>query len=146
MQSDLSRDARAAIRRAEAAIEALAPSFGAWLREEVEALREACGVAVQDAFSRESRQGIFLSAHTLKGQAATFGYPQIAQLATLLCRLLDQWQSVPEFMALTPALVQAIEEVATREPEQAESPEILNLVSRLRSRTAELLDEPVTWR
>ncbi|ODA68222.1 Hpt domain protein [Methyloligella halotolerans] len=130
------------VRRAEAAVEALSPSFRAWLGEEVQALVEACRAAETEDFSIESRQGIYLSAHTLKGQASTLGQPQIAKLAASLCRLLGHWRPSEDYRELAAEHVAAIDGVYRRN-----DPEIANrlayaLVQEMNRRTDALLDAP----
>ena len=36
-----------------------------------------------------TRDGLFLAAHDIKGQAATFGFPLVAPVADSLCRLIE---------------------------------------------------------
>jgi chemotaxis protein histidine kinase CheA len=143
MQSDTPQDAKTAIQRAEAAVAALSPSFQSWLVEEVEALVEACQKAIDEKFSLESRQAIFLSAHTLKGQAATLGYPQIAQLAASLCRLLNYWGADKMYPALASEHVLTISQVAEKDPESARAAG--EMVQNLTGKTAELIGEPLSW-
>jgi chemotaxis protein histidine kinase CheA len=39
--------------------------------------------------SPETLEALYTAAHDIKGEAATFGYPRVATLATLLCAMLD---------------------------------------------------------
>lgn len=143
LQGDQPNDAKSAIERAEAAVEALSPAFQTWLTEEVAALVDAYNIAADDEFSIESRQGIFLSAHTLKGQASTLGYPQIAQLAASLCRLLDYWNNNPNFQALAAEHVRAIGRMADHDPQA--STEDNDTVLYLTGKTEELVGDPLAW-
>lgn len=139
------QDARAAIKRAEAAVEALSPSFQSWLAEEVAALVSACNTAAAAHYAAESRQAIFLSAHTLKGQGATLGYPQISQVAASLCRLLDGWTADQAFCALAWEHVDAICKMAEREPHAVQQPADLERVQQLNAKTIALIGEPSDW-
>jgi len=130
------------IRRAEAAVQALSPSFRAWLGEEVGALVEACRAAETEDFSVQSRQGIYLSAHTLKGQAGTLGQPQIAKLAASLCRLLSHWVPNDAHVELAAEHVAAIDGVYRRHDPEIADRVAQALVSEMDRRTAALLDEP----
>ncbi|MEG6509867.1 Hpt domain-containing protein [Methyloligella sp. 2.7D] len=134
----MSRSARAAIERAKAAVEALSPAFKAWLAEEVEALQLACEAAEAEDFSLQSRQGIFLSAHTLKGQAPTLGYPEVAKLAASLCRLLNYWLPEDGFKQLATAHVKAIAEAA-QDASGGNRDQIAESLKDLREQTADLL-------
>jgi HPt (histidine-containing phosphotransfer) domain-containing protein len=42
-----------------------------------------------EGFSKVTREALFLAAHDIKGQAATFGYPEVASPADSLCRLIE---------------------------------------------------------
>ena len=70
----------AAIKRAEAAMEALKSEFADWAQDDVRKL-----VAARDAFAAKpdatTRAGLLRAAHDMKGQAATFNYPLIARVA-----------------------------------------------------------------
>ena len=72
---------------------------------------DACRAAETENFSVQSRQGIYLSAHTLKGQAGTLGQPQIAKLAASLCRLLRNWVPNDLYVELAAEHVAAIDGV-----------------------------------
>ncbi|MGE5503500.1 MAG: Hpt domain-containing protein [Actinomycetota bacterium] len=70
----------AALARAEAALDALQDSYAAWLQADLARLDAA--LAAGDL------AGAFAVAHDIKGQAATFGYPRVTELAGELCRRL----------------------------------------------------------
>ncbi|XSG82240.1 MAG: Hpt domain-containing protein [Methyloligella sp. ZOD6] len=145
MQSPTQIDTRDAIRKAEAAVEALSPSFRAWLGEEIQALVEACRAAEADNFSVESRQGIYLSAHTLKGQAAPLGQPQIAQLAASLCRLLRHWVPNETYGDIAAEHVAAIDDVFKNHQPNHSDENARALVQEMNRKTATLLDEPALY-
>ncbi|MFD0987014.1 Hpt domain-containing protein [Methyloligella solikamskensis] len=128
------------IRRAEAAVQALSPSFRSWLGEEVQALVEACRAAEAEDFSVQSRQGIYLSAHTLKGQAGTLGQPQIAKLAGSLCKLLSHWVPNEAHIELAAEHVAAIDGVYRRHDPDIADRVAYALVDEMTRRTDTLLD------
>lgn len=70
-----------ALARAEAALAALADNYLAWAEADVARLRAAL-----DPFQPDL---LFAIAHDVKGQAGTFGFPLITELANRLCRLLE---------------------------------------------------------
>ncbi|MEO0981167.1 MAG: hypothetical protein AAFX03_00780 [Pseudomonadota bacterium] len=76
--------------RAERAVNDLAPNHEAWLRGDVERLREAweC-VAAGEAGARGR---LFIASHNLNGMAETYGSPAIGRLTQSLCRLLKARQ------------------------------------------------------
>lgn len=134
------RSVKDTISRAEAAVRALSPSFRAWLGEEVQGLVQACQVAQRENFSAEFRQLVYLSAHTLKGQASTLGQPEIAQLAASLCRLLSQWAPAKAYAELAAEHVAAIEAVYRDPPSDGAITRAPELVRELDRKTATLLD------
>ena len=40
-------------------------------------------------FNKDTRDALFHAAHDIKGEAATFGYPDVAASADSLCRLIE---------------------------------------------------------
>ncbi|MEO0466361.1 MAG: hypothetical protein AAF216_07440 [Pseudomonadota bacterium] len=79
-----------------------------WLTQDVSALRTAL-----DAFSAEPensahRRGLFLCAHNLRGAAEPLGNPDVARLATSLCRLIEACASDTADLSLASLHVQAI--------------------------------------
>lgn len=91
----------AALRRAEAAMDALKGEFADWIAKDVTEL-----VAARDAYAKnanaDSRDKLYLRSQDLKGQAKTFEFPLVARIASSLCKLLDGHNA-----ALTVALVDA---------------------------------------
>ncbi len=91
----------AALRRAQAAMDALKDEFADWIAKDVAEL-----VAARDTYAKdgdmESRDTLYLRSQDLKGQAKTFEFPLVARIAASLCKLLDGNNA-----ALTVALVDA---------------------------------------
>ena len=77
------------IARAEKALAALSPEFGAWMDSECERLDHARRDIVSNGFSESNKEALFRAAHDIKGEAATFGYPAVASAADSLCRLVE---------------------------------------------------------
>ena len=77
------------IARAEKALAALAPEFGAWMDSECERLDRARRDIVSNGFSESNKEALFRAAHDIKGEAATFGYPAVASVTESLCRLIE---------------------------------------------------------
>ena len=80
----------AAIERAEKALAQLSGQFDNWMSEEVARLTALRDAARANGQSREALDAIFHSAHDIKGQAATLGYPLAADAAASLCVLLER--------------------------------------------------------
>lgn len=93
----------AAIAHAERAVDALKLEFNGWFQSDMNRLVEAREkfATRQDA---KARSDLFRGSLDIKGQAATFGFPLIARIASSLCKLIDALKS-PE--AIPPLLVDA---------------------------------------
>jgi HPt (histidine-containing phosphotransfer) domain-containing protein len=60
-------------------------------------------------FNKATREALFLAAHDIKGQAATFGYPEVAASADSLCRLIEHTpETTPIPMPLVDQHVDAV--------------------------------------
>ena len=86
------------VARAEAALVGLSSEFSGWMNAECERL-ETARIAVRNlGFTDTTHDAMFRAAHDIKGEAATFGYPEVAGIADSLCRLLEhtpQMTSIP---------------------------------------------------
>jgi hypothetical protein len=77
------------IERAEKALSALSSEFGTWMESECERLDKARHVIGKGGFTASSKEALFHAAHDIKGEAATFGFPLVAEAANSLCRLIE---------------------------------------------------------
>lgn len=78
-----------AIRRAENALKTLSVDFDTWIAKEIATLRAALNDARKVEFFGEPMDRLHRSAHDLRGQAATLGYPLAGTACASLCRLLE---------------------------------------------------------
>jgi len=77
------------VAKAEAALAALSQHFAEWMDAEWQRL-DAARTAVHAAATTERDwQVLFRAAHDIKGEAGTFGFPRVAEIAESLCRLID---------------------------------------------------------
>jgi HPt (histidine-containing phosphotransfer) domain-containing protein len=74
---------------AEAALAQLSSEFGAWMHAECERLEAARQTVAREGFNEKTHGALFRAAHDIKGEAATFGYPELTGVAESLCRLLE---------------------------------------------------------
>ena len=88
-QGSTEDEGEAAIARAEKALAALSPEFGAWMDSECERLDGARRDIVSNGITDSNKGALFRAAHDIKGEAATFGYPAVASAAESLCRLIE---------------------------------------------------------
>jgi len=77
------------VERAEAALAAISGDFSNWMQDECGRLDTARRKVREMGLSTQTRQELFLSAHDLKGDSGTLGYPEVAAAAESLCRLLE---------------------------------------------------------
>jgi chemotaxis protein histidine kinase CheA len=77
------------VARAEAALAQLASEFSAWMDAECARLSSAQDAVRKAGFTAATREKLFHAAHDIKGEAATFGFPVVAEVADSLCRLIE---------------------------------------------------------
>jgi len=74
---------------AEAAVARMADSFDGWMAAETTRLATLFVEAEAGAFDGEALEAFHRTAHDIKGQAATLGFPLAGHIAAGLCRLID---------------------------------------------------------
>lgn len=77
------------VARAEAALSQLTGEFSNWMDAECERLASARDAVRKAGFTAATREKLFHAAHDIKGEAATFGFPAVADTADSLCRLIE---------------------------------------------------------
>ena len=90
------------VARAEAALAELADDFSVWMDQECIRLDAARNAIRATGITPGNRDVLFRAAHDIKGQAATFGFPQVAPVADSLCRLIEH---IPDTARMPLALV-----------------------------------------
>jgi HPt (histidine-containing phosphotransfer) domain-containing protein len=90
------------VARAEAALAELGGEFAHWMHIECDRLDKARKDVKAKGFTKATRNALFRAAHDIKGQAATFGFPEVAEPAASLCRLIEH---TPEMTAIPYPLV-----------------------------------------
>jgi chemotaxis protein histidine kinase CheA len=78
------------VARAEAALAQLSSEFTDWMHDECEQLDRARRNVRQNGLTALPREALFRAAHDIKGQAATLGFPLVAEIAGSLCRLIEE--------------------------------------------------------
>ncbi len=79
----------AAISRAENALADLNECFDDWLDEDILALSEALLNIHETGVTEASLAGLYRYAHTIRGDAMTFGFPFVSEAAASLCIYLE---------------------------------------------------------
>jgi HPt (histidine-containing phosphotransfer) domain-containing protein len=130
------------VARAEQALAKLSPQFAAWMDTECARLDAARKQVQAQGVTDKTRDLLFHAAHDIKGEAATFGYPQAAAVAESLCRLIEHTRDVARIpVSLIDQHVDAVRAII-REHARADAMEIGgNLIRRLRHVTDEFLLE-----
>ena len=90
------------VAQAEAALAELAGDFTQWMEHECVRLDTARNAVRASGFNQGTRDALFLAAHDIKGQAATFGFPLVMPVADSLCRLIEH---TPEMKRIPMGLV-----------------------------------------
>jgi HPt (histidine-containing phosphotransfer) domain-containing protein len=84
------------VARAEKALAGLSGEFKNWMIVETDRLSAAHAAILKDGFTGAAREELFRSAHDIKGDAATFGYPSAAAAAESLCRIIEHAPDLDE--------------------------------------------------
>jgi hypothetical protein len=77
------------VKAAEAALQRIAPHFGNWMENEAKTLVGAWDSVKTDGISSETIDVLYQSAHNIKGQALTLGFPLVGDVASSFCHLLE---------------------------------------------------------
>jgi HPt (histidine-containing phosphotransfer) domain-containing protein len=128
------------VERAEQALAAISGDFGNWMEDECDRLDRARQKAKEKGLTDQTREELFLSAHDLKGDSATLGFPEVAPAAESLCRLLEYTPDLRKIpMAIIDQHVDAVRAII-REYGREDVGEIAKALSgKLRSVTDEFL-------
>lgn len=130
-----------AIRRAEESLKALSSNFGDWIKDEVEKLiaAHAAFKATPDA---QTLKSLFAAAHDLKGQGATYEYPLITDIASVMCKLLDDRtvEFAQTHAKLVAAHVQAMQAALAHEMKTQDDPAAKALLGELTEQVLDLQD------
>src|ERR1700729_4017755 len=126
------------VARAEAALAELSSEFAGWMEAECDRLEAARQDVKQDGFTKKSHDALFRSAHDIKGEAGTFGFPAVAGVAESLCRLVEH---TPEMSRIPIELVdQHVDAVRAITREYARH-DLLDIARELTKRLREVTDE-----
>lgn len=129
---------------AERALAALSGEFAGWMDSECERLDAARRAVQARGFDAETRQALHHAAHDIKGQAATFGFPDAAAAAASLCRLIERTADARRIpLVLVDQHVDAVRAIVRERDSIGAAALAAELTTRLREATdAVLRDEP----
>ncbi len=111
-----------ALRRAEEAIKALADNFEIWFRDEVARLTAARDAVATHGFVAPYDEQLFRTAHDIKGQAETLGYPLASVVCASLCRLLDGFRDGAPPLDIVDHHVHAVRAIAREKVRTTDHP------------------------
>jgi chemotaxis protein histidine kinase CheA len=77
------------VARAEAALAQLSSEFSSWMNDECEQLDKARANVRKSGMAVQQREALFRASHDIRGQAATLGFPLVADVADSLCGLIE---------------------------------------------------------
>jgi chemotaxis protein histidine kinase CheA len=128
------------VEAAERALSRLSGDFRLWMNDECAKLDVARCKIRDSALTKESGQELFLAAHDIKGDGATFGFAEVVRAADSLCRLLEHSPDLAKIpMAIIDQHVDAIRAIV-REHSRADIGRIAGvLTQKLKTVTDEFL-------
>lgn len=128
------------VARAEAALAELANDFSVWMDQECVRLDIARNTIKASGITPGNRDVLFRAAHDIKGQAATFGFPQAAPIADSLCRLIEHMPDIARLpLRLVDQHVDAIRAITHRNTRGDGAKYAAQLAEKLRHVTDEFL-------
>jgi hypothetical protein len=126
------------VARAENALALISGEFSTWMADECERLDTARRKVKEIGLTKATKQELFLSAHDVKGDSGTFGYPAVAPAADSLCRLLEH---TPDMTRIPPAIIdQHVDAVRAIVREYARA-DIMLIARALTSKLRQVTDE-----
>ena len=126
------------VARAEQALAQISGEFGGWMHDECERLEAARKRVKTEGLNQASRQELFLSAHDVKGDCGTFGFPAVAPAADSLCRLLEHTPDMAKIpLPLIDQHVDAVRAIVREYSRQ----DILSIATALTQRLRQVTDE-----
>ena len=101
------------MRRADAAVAALAENFVAYIEEDIDSARAAMGAALErPGDCDDALHELHAAAHNIKGLGGSFGYDLVTDVANSLCLLLKLApHNTPDLVQLADAHMQALTQI-----------------------------------
>jgi hypothetical protein len=128
------------VARAEQALAELSTEFAGWMDAELERLDAARRSVRASGLNAKTREALFHSAHDIKGQAATLGYPAGADAADSLCRLIEHTPDLARIpLALIDQHVDAVRAIVREGARTGAAEVAASLTKKLRAVTDEFL-------
>ncbi len=126
------------VTRAEAALEQISSEFATWMNDECERLDAARRRVKEAGLNVLTKQELFLSAHDVKGDSGTFGYPAVAPAADSLCRLLEH---TPDMNRIPLPLIEQHVDAVRAIVREYNRPDISGIAKALTGRLRQVTEE-----
>jgi len=126
------------VARAEAALSQLSSEFATWMGAECERLDAARQAVTREGFTEKTHDALFRAAHDIRGEAATFGYPELTGVADSLCRLLEH---TPDLAHIPPTLVDQHVDALRAIAREHGRPDLAEMARALTARLRDVTDE-----
>jgi chemotaxis protein histidine kinase CheA len=128
------------VARAEQALADMSSEFSAWMQDECDRLDRARHQIIESGLNAATQEALFHAAHDIKGEAATFGFPEVAVAAESLCRLVEHTPSIAQVpLPLIEQHVDAIRAIIREHSQDDAETLARSLTQRLREVTDEFL-------
>ena len=126
------------VARAEQALAQLSDEFSTWMDAECRRLDRARHQVKAVGFTKVTCEVLFLAAHDIKGEAATFGFPWVASLAESLSRLIEH---TPDMHRIPLTLVDQHVDAIRAIIRESARPDVVSIADTLTRRLREVTDE-----
>jgi HPt (histidine-containing phosphotransfer) domain-containing protein len=126
------------VARAEKALAELSTEFASWMESECNRLDKARQGVTANGFTSASKESLFHAAHDIKGEAATFGFPDVAPPADSLCRLLEH---TPDMTRIPFPLIDQHVDTMRAIIRECARPNVAAVAEALNKRLREVTDE-----
>ena len=129
------------IANAEQAVELLSVNFADWMDKEVQRLMDIWQTNKSTGFSGEARGALYRTAHDLRGEAATLGFPSVGHIAGVFCDILDAVNDNPVPDDFLEKYITAIRAIARETKAGEENAIAAALAEELSQAGAEMIDK-----
>ncbi|MEZ5840673.1 MAG: Hpt domain-containing protein [Hyphomicrobiales bacterium] len=130
------------IARAEQELARLSVRFDSWMEDETETLEKAYAAFCKDPGNEAVVDTLFRSAHDMRGQSETLGYPLAGRVASNLCRLIE---SAADRALIPPAIVEhhvlAVRAIVREKAKDEQNTTGTEIAKRLAEVVDEVLDK-----
>ena len=130
------------VKAVEDAVSRLPPQFSVWMDDETRNLLNAWESLQANGISEEVLATLFQSAHNIKGQAQTLGFPLVGDVAANFCRLIETVPSPDRLpLKLAERYVEAIRAMVMEGAKDDANKTGVELLMKLKSVTDDFLEQ-----